>query len=489
MQLPKNGTIVIVDDKIDEATPLMNALSKVGASFCYYNGKPKYYPDKPLSNVRIVFLDMHLDEIAGGTNGGKNVVSTLMTGLETLICDDNGPYVVMLWSKHDSQHAVEFKTTIMGNDGLNCKPIAILNMEKSMCFETKSIQTESGEATEWILKSNGVELIEKQMQLQLAAVDAFSILYNWEDEIRESAKMVVGDIGTIFEQDSEWNVNIKSFMGKMAKAYAGETITNANEDYLLNFYYSLNGILTGKNDYNAKKFINDVCNISIHTVKSETKGLIELEKNMSGSKYILSQEDNKYYLYKDGKLQHEGKWDKLLKKKYEGDNTIAMLIEPEYSHSKAKINSLFLLRKHYLNDIRPGNIYWSNDNIKNELCNENKISLTDREHIKAIELEVSPICDYSQKKWKRVRVLPGLLVPKDIVFPEKKDAKYTYMSKLVIVDNTIVRMYFDFRYLTSEKIDKYNNKKAICALNDECLQNIKDDLFFHGSRSGMVVVE
>ena len=115
--------------------------------------------------------------------------------------------------------------------------------------------------------------------------------------------------------------------------------------------------------------------------------------------------------------------------------------------------------------------------------------MTDREHIKAIELEVSPICDYSQKKWKRVRVLPGLLVPKDIVFPEKKDAKYTYMSKLVIVDNTIVRMYFDFRYLTSEKIDKYNNKKAICALNDECLQNIKDDLFFHGSRSGMVVVE
>lgn len=38
MKLPKNGSIVIIDDQIKEALPLMNALAVRGASYLYYDG-------------------------------------------------------------------------------------------------------------------------------------------------------------------------------------------------------------------------------------------------------------------------------------------------------------------------------------------------------------------------------------------------------------------------------------------------------------------
>ena len=72
MDLPKNGSVVIIDDKIEEAFPLMNALAKRGVPYSYYDGKSKNYPEKTLDNVRIIFLDMHLDEAAGGATNTKN---------------------------------------------------------------------------------------------------------------------------------------------------------------------------------------------------------------------------------------------------------------------------------------------------------------------------------------------------------------------------------------------------------------------------------
>ena len=139
MELPKNGGIVIIDDKINEAVPLMNALAKRGVSYSYYDGKPRNYPKEPLESVRFVFLDMHLDEVASATNGDKNIVSSLIGGVDAVVGEDNGPYAIMVWSKHDSQHMKDFKKAVIDDNGLRCKPIAILNLEKSKCFELQRL--------------------------------------------------------------------------------------------------------------------------------------------------------------------------------------------------------------------------------------------------------------------------------------------------------------------------------------------------------------
>ena len=113
MELPKNGSIVIIDDKINEAIPLMTALAKRGVAYIYYDGKPRNYPEETLDSVRFVFLDMHLDEVAGAAGGNKNIVSSLIGGLDAVVGEDNGPYIIMVWSKHDSQHMIEFKQAVL----------------------------------------------------------------------------------------------------------------------------------------------------------------------------------------------------------------------------------------------------------------------------------------------------------------------------------------------------------------------------------------
>ena len=96
MDLPKNGSVVIIDDKINEALPLIKALAKRGVPYSYYDGKSKSYPPKALDNVRIIFLDMHLDEVASGATNTKNIVSLLVAGLDAIVDENNGPYVIMV---------------------------------------------------------------------------------------------------------------------------------------------------------------------------------------------------------------------------------------------------------------------------------------------------------------------------------------------------------------------------------------------------------
>lgn len=483
MNLPKNGTIVIIDDKISEAYPLMNALSKRGVAYSYYDGKPKNYPATTLSNVRLVFLDMHLDEVASASNGGKNVVSTLVAGLNALVGVDNGPYAILVWSKHDAQHMIELKKTIMEKNGLECKPIALLNLEKASCFEMMDV--DAGQEKQWKLKPNGLNIIEENMEKQLKKVDAFSVLYNWEDGIRESAKQTVKEISSLFYIDNgEWNKNIKSFMVKMARAYAGKTIDSNNNDILKNVFYSFNNIINGYTNTIVDTYINGINGIIMESKEENINGAIELTCAIKNSIYILSFEENIFYLYKDGEQVYQNK---KIEKIFEYDREqVGTFLYELYMNNIARVNSLLMLRSCLLNEIHPGNIYNAHDNIKNEMCNEFKLSLSERCRVDGIEMEISPICDYSQQKRKRLRILPGLLIPLDIKINEK--SKYIYITKPIMVDEKVVRAVFDFRYFTSERLEYFRGKKAEFAAGDALLQNIKEELYSHGIRSGMVVL-
>ena len=164
MELPRNGGIVIIDDQIREAIPLMNALSQKGVSYVYYNGEIRNYPKETLESVRLIFLDMHLDNVSGVANDNKSVVSTLIAGIDTIVSDNNGPYVIMVWSKHDSQHLTDFKKGVLEKNGLQCKPVAVLNMDKSCCFESVYEKGEGSAKSEFKLKENGIEILLNTME-------------------------------------------------------------------------------------------------------------------------------------------------------------------------------------------------------------------------------------------------------------------------------------------------------------------------------------
>lgn len=62
MSLPETGRIIIVDDKINQALPLINYLSKYRFPFKYFNGELSNLPDQGqgFTDIRLIFLDLNL---------------------------------------------------------------------------------------------------------------------------------------------------------------------------------------------------------------------------------------------------------------------------------------------------------------------------------------------------------------------------------------------------------------------------------------------
>ena len=77
MLLPKNGRIVVIDDKYEEALPLLRSIWQNGFAAIYFNGERKYLPQAPLDDVRVIFLDMELE--TGGYTGSDNKTKAATT--------------------------------------------------------------------------------------------------------------------------------------------------------------------------------------------------------------------------------------------------------------------------------------------------------------------------------------------------------------------------------------------------------------------------
>ena len=93
--------VVVLDDEPDEALPVIKAFSRVGVPVAYFDGKPGQIPrnrDK-LHGVRLAILDMDL----GFGGPPENMASTMLQTLARIIRPDNGPYGVLIWTKHPDQ--------------------------------------------------------------------------------------------------------------------------------------------------------------------------------------------------------------------------------------------------------------------------------------------------------------------------------------------------------------------------------------------------
>ena len=57
---PQNGRVVIIDNDINEAQPLIKTLSKNNIRFSYFSGDIDQFPKDNLCDIRFLFLDLQL---------------------------------------------------------------------------------------------------------------------------------------------------------------------------------------------------------------------------------------------------------------------------------------------------------------------------------------------------------------------------------------------------------------------------------------------
>jgi len=415
MNLPWNGRVVIIDDKIDEGFPLLKVLSKNNIPTTYFTGtNHEELPDKPLLDVRVIFLDIVL-----GTEGqsDKTKISTAIAVLRKIVGSKTVPYILIAWTQHE-EYIDKIKEALKENP-----PILALNLEKIKCKDDKN--------------NYDLKKIEDKLKKEFEKAGVFQLFLLWENIIHESAGQLINEFTSFYEYNNNWNKNLANVFFQLARAYSGEQLERGVKDEIIK-----NGLLTFNGTF--------IDSLEGKTRQSDTSD-INIEFNTR--------------------------------------TTVPEKIQ-------AKINSKLLLFEFPEEDfVQPGNVYILPDNSyglnieelfqgKIDKCNQKEEFMG---QLKYILLEVSPLCDFAQNKWRMSRLLTGVLWP---VNQSKKIKKsdYIYSSPIFQVNNAIFKLVFDFRCFTSLPFNKLKDKKPGFKIRHELLVDIQSHLARHINRPGVTAI-
>ena len=110
---------------------------------------------------------------------------------------------------------------------------------------------------------------------------------------------------------------------------------------------------------------------------------------------------------------------------------------------------------------------------------------------KLIEVECTPICDYTQSKRLRYRFLPGVIYRNDsLVDVSGSKAIYNEIPPFEM-DGIIYNMVFDYRLFKSLNISDgpvFSDNQFLFRLKGELLVDIQSRISSHVNRPGIVTV-
>jgi len=125
------------------------------------------------------------------------------------------------------------------------------------------------------------------------------------------------------------------------------------------------------------------------------------------------------------------------------------------------------------------------------------------EKVKFVKLEVTPLCDFLQRKMTVSRTILGFLCPPKIsmhigneniefgMLDKKKPlikqkAEFLHTSPMFEYDNNLYFLVLDFRYFSSVPLTEIRDEKPIFRLRKEILSEIQIKLSSHINRTGVL---
>lgn len=503
MGIINNSKVFIIDDNYEEAYPVIKAMAKRGIFTIYWDGSFEMKPESPLEEVRFVFLDMRLSAVTDD----HTINTYLFTLLKSAISMENGPYVLLIWSKHDSEYLENFKNEISNVNGIP-KPYLIINMEKNdfikRTFEKNEVydqivatldidgKHENRNEILEVLKNNNINEINEVIEIdenviekfllsldeKLKQVNSLAILFMWEKIVNISARNLVNSITNLSELGRNWDNNIKTLIQRLAMANAGKSLKATAKDYVFNALWTLNQMLPDELwselnkidiDEEKYKFIDELS--IMKTIGDNTYSIIKPNK-----KYIIKKNNSDYTSFKCA--------DELEKSKEECKE-----IYDRYTQVLGKSNFKLLCERSVSNLIKkPGNVYEVSDrelleNLSDSILkNINSEMLTE---VNLIKLDISSSCDYAQNKLKRVRILPGIMITEKY-FSFINNTEDIYCTPELEINNELVKIAFNFNYITNESNDRMKGLDIIFSFRELILIEIKHKLSSYMSRVGII---
>ena len=355
INLPNNGSIVILDDKYMEAEPLIKLLSKNNKSFRYYDGKPESLPLDGIEKeaTRLVFLDYNLTE---GTTGGASQASTITANLNRIIAEENGPYFILLWSKNKDD-VQEF------NDDMesayrrhpHLRPLKIECLNKREYFETT--------ANGYEFNNDKVEEFQKELEEMVNSIELLEFYSSWENKILLTSQKLIKKTS-----DVSRGMDAKQLVHLLSNINLEQFSKNVEDEQLIvAAYQSLNTVFSS------------YLNHKIEDIKLSSENFSK-----------ISEVDR--YEFNSSRVNS---WFNI--------NTIE---NPSRIGQVFCVNDKSFLDYNIVNRERMRDCFIK---VATKKANE------DNDYFKIVGLEISPECDVAQNKREFYRIIPGMVISESLM--------------------------------------------------------------------------
>lgn len=212
MMLP-SPRIVVIDDEEKDVQAIVEALTTLETSAVGIH----YTPGRELPRfpcLRILFLDLHLLPGAGSTEQQVKYAVDLLPRLLTL---SNGPYAIVLWSRHATEKDLFEKILQERLPTLEITtPLMVVSLDKVDHLQDHQVSNPVG------LRDSVLNTIRKSPQL--------AALLAWEEHVAQAVNDTICQIFQMARQDSSEPVTagLNRILGELAVSAAG--IENARRD-------------------------------------------------------------------------------------------------------------------------------------------------------------------------------------------------------------------------------------------------------------------
>lgn len=446
--LPLNGRIVIVDDSIEQALPLMVELGKRRLSYSYYNGHSENLPPEGVSDgVRLVFLDINL--IDNSVHPLKELYSIVYGVMNRLIGKGNLPYVLVCWSRNEEVYNLIIEK--LNEDLKERRPVCSIPLQKSHFF------TLDGQVAEHF--EENIEKLFESIELAIKPHVSFRNLLFWENHIHAAVNAALEDALSGIKS-IDWDEAADWIFTKWGQAYSGKNFAGLSDsNKLKSAFHTLNLFFhetveeridaDGDNDVvfrleDGEKNINTSCfNERLmfticQTHPKEPGRIVITSENEQAYKESLCRWFNR---------AHSRTFDGQKKEISTGENIGA---SSQRLNSKKRVE----IRKSWI----------------------------------TFKLVINAPCDYAQDKVVMNKVIPGMFIKSEFrnLINASSDAVFVSPNFYYREKNSEYFFLLDFRYLTSEKKDEGESKLK---LKQVVLAEILSKLARYINRQGLLTIE
>ncbi|WP_418132666.1 hypothetical protein ABL849_22115 [Variovorax sp. 375MFSha3.1] len=201
---------IIVDDNEGELKQLADCLQAIGApclplKYDVAEGIDAHH----LRGVRLLFLDLHLTTGAQSSDVAQ-ASSVIVAMLEEGVAPTAGPYIIILWTKHQEQKDA-FAEYVMTNLDAGKRPLAILSLDKNNYL---------GGAEGGKLAADVGSIIETDPRLRA--------LLDWEMEVLKAAGTALFEIGNLVTAEDRTATRFSERLDEVLSLLAFEAVGKAN---------------------------------------------------------------------------------------------------------------------------------------------------------------------------------------------------------------------------------------------------------------------